>query len=63
MKIGKKELWNVFVLLPVIIAFIGSLLMVFFPESPKALILDRNDLGLGAKGLIIYEFYLQSNPF
>jgi hypothetical protein len=47
----------------VVIAFIGSLLMVFFPESPKALILDRNDLGLGAKGLIIYEIYLQSNPF
>ena len=43
-KLGSPELWNYLLAIPIIPALIGAfLLLVFFPETPKALLIKGND--------------------
>jgi hypothetical protein len=48
--LGKKHLWHVLLALPVLLSFIGAVLFSFLPDSPKALVLDRNNIIEAKKG-------------
>ena len=48
--LGKQNLWHVLLGLPVLLSFIGALLFSFLPDSPKALVLDRNNVIEAKKG-------------
>ena len=48
---GKESSWHTLLSLPAFIASIGLLTLLLFPESPKALILERNNIVKATKAL------------
>ena len=57
-KLGSPELWNYLLAIPIIPALIGAfLLLVFFPETPKALLIKGNDGAATECKKAIFSFF------
>ena len=49
--LGTKDHWHILLALPIVPSLIGGIALIFFPESPKALLLNKKNKSAATKAL------------